>query len=71
MFLQGTLISLTKELAVRSRHAPASVSKTDLEKAQRKIPLLFGQLQGLCICISSSTKPAFISFVYINFVLNL
>ncbi|XP_009761958.1 uncharacterized protein LOC107810887 isoform X1 [Nicotiana tabacum] len=43
---KGTLISLTKELAVRSRHAPASVSKTDLEKAQRKIPLLFGQLQG-------------------------
>ncbi|XP_060206907.1 uncharacterized protein LOC132634826 [Lycium barbarum] len=43
---KSTFTSLTKALAIRSRYTAASVSKSDLEEAQRTIPLLVGQVQG-------------------------
>ncbi|MCD7449572.1 hypothetical protein HAX54_000636 [Datura stramonium] len=43
---KGTFTSLTKTWAVRSRYTAASVPKSDLEEAQRTIPVLVGQVQG-------------------------
>ncbi|CAN4077621.1 unnamed protein product [Withania somnifera] len=50
---KGTFTSLTKALAIRSRYSASSVSKYDLEEAQRIIPVLVGQVQG---CFLNAAK---------------
>ncbi|KAJ8555834.1 hypothetical protein K7X08_013330 [Anisodus acutangulus] len=54
--------SLTKALAVRSRYTAASVSKSDLEEAQRTIPVLVGQVQG-CFLNATQWKSNYANFL--------
>ncbi|KAJ8526981.1 hypothetical protein K7X08_029458 [Anisodus acutangulus] len=60
--------SLTKALAVRSRYTAASVSKSDLEGAQRTIPVLVGQVQG-CFLNATQWKSNYTNFLtYRNWI---